>query len=137
MMIFRPLLALGLILALATAAADAAGKPKSNSRKSTNKAHHIHGVIVDVSDTSITIRTHHHKKRKSGTPTAAVAGGTKKHHHHLHTFKITPSTTVNKMSGPQAIASLHKHEHVSIKAEAGTAEHIHKGHHHAKKKKKK
>src|SRR5271168_1824566 len=41
MMIFRPLVALGLILALATAAADAAGKPKSSFKKPTHKAHHI------------------------------------------------------------------------------------------------
>jgi hypothetical protein len=134
MMIFRPLVALGLILALATAAADAAGKPKSSFKKPTHKAHHIHGVIVNVDEHHITIRTHHHKKKKSTT--AAVAGGAKKHHHH-HTFKIHHSTTVNGMSGPQAIASLHPHDHVSIKAEEGVAKHIHKGHHHAKKKKKK
>jgi hypothetical protein len=92
--------------------------------------HHIHGKIVSVDATSITIKVHHHHKK--GTAPVAAATEDK-------TFKITDKTKVEIVSEtgkkPGSLSELKVGEHVSIGEHEGVAHEITIGHlrHHKKK----
>jgi len=92
--------------------------------------HHIHGKIVSVDASSITIKVHHHHKK--GSTTVAAASETK-------TFQISASTKVEivgkdhtKVAG--SVADLKTGEHVSIGEHEGVAHEISIIHHHHHKK---
>jgi hypothetical protein len=93
--------------------------------------HHIHGKIVSVTATSITVKMHHHHKQ--GGAAAAVAPETK-------TFQINASTKVEIVSqtgkAAGAVADLKAGEHVAIGEHEGVAHEIaigeHPHHHHKK-----
>jgi hypothetical protein len=111
------------MLVLGLAAALSLGNATAEAAKG-NKAHVVHGTIVDVQKdngiTTLTVKIHHHKKGE-----AAKAPVERKY----QVPKATPVEIVRGKKGsevrqPGTLADLHAGEHVAIVVKKGVAEKV-------------